>query len=403
MSPTTIITLSSSTDQIEKEAKKDVAAAFPDEASKEKAGQDLSKTLNDPEVKKRAYEDVKSLAKTIREIRAGFVKVAGDFVGFDAAEFKDKNGTVIQLGKKWRPYIQRFDDTLQYSLQQATEAVVMMKSTSFISTVLMTFLTLLHTAGINSVLGAVTPDLGSDLRVELESFMEQLKKKEGQAILVKGKFTQLADDVRIFMKEVDVALDKAEEAIKIDLEKAQNRLSDLKQQLEDLEAKIKALTIATVSEVVAGVGAAAVAIFTLNPVAIFASVGSFIAAIGTGIALAKAKKEKEKCQEEIVKVNKEIEYLQERQELLKKYRKSLEESKNTISEVSTKIETIANIWNTINLDMHALHTSLHENIADGRPITKFFIAKLGVAKDIYSHLILLLETYVEEVRAVNKN
>ena len=66
----------------------------------------------------------------------------------------------------------------------------------------------------------------------------------------------------------------------------------------------------------------------------------------------------------------------------------------------------------INLDMHALKSDLSRNVDPEAEITKvcisskgasqltcaqFFLAKLQVSKDIYKHLTLLLETYVEQV------
>ena len=122
-------------------------AALADEKTQLQAGQAISAALNSAELKQNAYEDVKELAKTIREIRAGMMKVSGDFIGFDSANFVDINGQPIKLGPKWAPHIkvcvasciksltiadrshaQLFDETLQYSLEQATQSVVMMQS-----------------------------------------------------------------------------------------------------------------------------------------------------------------------------------------------------------------------------------------------------------------------------------
>lgn len=91
--------------QIIQDAKNDLNTAFPSDNDKLNAGNKLIEALNNPEVKKKAYDDVKTLATTIRNIRKGFIDVAGTLVGFDGAAFKDKNGVVIKLGPKWSPYI----------------------------------------------------------------------------------------------------------------------------------------------------------------------------------------------------------------------------------------------------------------------------------------------------------
>jgi len=369
-------------DNAMKDARREVQAALTSDSDKEAAGKAFSEALQDEGVKKQAYEDVKKLAETIRGIREGFIKVRGDLVGFDAAEFKDKNGQVIKLGPKWQPHIQMFDDTLQFSLEQATESVVMMKS-------------------IYHVLGDVTPELGPDLKIELEHFMTQLDKKEDDAHLVKDKFQELADNVKLFSSEIDAALDSAMEAIKQDLQRAKDRLKDLENQLRDLESKIKSLGIATITEVATGGAAAVAACITLNPVAIGTALVSLFGAIGTAIALKKAIDDRNTCLGNIDSVNREIVRLNERAELLKKYRESLEGTKTIVGDISEQIAVIGNIWQTINLDMHGLHTDLVNNMSPGAPITGFFFAKIKVAKEIYKHLTLLLETYVEQVRATN--
>lgn len=64
--------------------------------------------INNPEVRKRAYDDVNVLATTIRRARAGFVKVRDDLVTFDSGNHKDTNGKHIQLGIEWQLYIEVF-------------------------------------------------------------------------------------------------------------------------------------------------------------------------------------------------------------------------------------------------------------------------------------------------------
>lgn len=97
---TTVTTLASLA-KAREEAKQRVATALPDDQSKAKAADDLVDKLNSPEVKKRAYETVKSLAQTIGSIRTGFMSVADALVTFDSKNFKDKDANVLSLGKAW--------------------------------------------------------------------------------------------------------------------------------------------------------------------------------------------------------------------------------------------------------------------------------------------------------------
>ena len=52
-------------------------------------------------------------------------------------------------------------------------------------------------------------------------------------MLVKNKWTALADKVHLFSAVIDAALDKAEAAIKADLERAKQRLEDYKKELKE--------------------------------------------------------------------------------------------------------------------------------------------------------------------------
>lgn len=99
------VDLNKTPEQIKEDATKDVQAALLDGESNEKARNAVIEALKDPEAQKKAYEDVKALATTIRDIRAGFIEVAGDLIGFDSVEFKDVNGNIIKLGSQWAPHI----------------------------------------------------------------------------------------------------------------------------------------------------------------------------------------------------------------------------------------------------------------------------------------------------------
>jgi hypothetical protein len=102
---TTVTTLAS-LDQAREEAKQRVATALPDDQSKAKAADDLVNKLNSPEVKKQAYQTVKSLAQTIRNIRTGFISVADALVTFDSKNFEDQFGNVLSLGGGWTTLIE---------------------------------------------------------------------------------------------------------------------------------------------------------------------------------------------------------------------------------------------------------------------------------------------------------
>ena len=106
MSNTATVTLDVSAEQILKNATEDVRVALPDEAARAQAARALSAALNDPEVKKKAYEDIRELAAKVLSVNNSMIAVAGDLVGFDNAKFKDVNGNVIILRPKWQPYIE---------------------------------------------------------------------------------------------------------------------------------------------------------------------------------------------------------------------------------------------------------------------------------------------------------
>jgi hypothetical protein len=79
-----------------------VYAALSTDTKKEAAAIAFSASLNSEEVKKRAYEDVKELAQTVRGIRAMFGNIDVTLVSFDNKKFKDKDGKELQLSPEWR-------------------------------------------------------------------------------------------------------------------------------------------------------------------------------------------------------------------------------------------------------------------------------------------------------------
>lgn len=98
------VTLTALSSQIQHEVQEDFAKSYLDNASKEKAAEDMYKAMSNPEVKRQAQKDVEQLAETLRSIRKGFLKVAEDLIGFDSAGFRDKKNARIQLGELWETY-----------------------------------------------------------------------------------------------------------------------------------------------------------------------------------------------------------------------------------------------------------------------------------------------------------
>ncbi|KAJ7037044.1 hypothetical protein C8F04DRAFT_1093418 [Mycena alexandri] len=371
---TTTVTLT----QAREQARQQVAAALPNDQSKTKAGDDLVKKLNSPEVKKQAYESVKTLAQTIRNIRGGFISVADALVAFDAKNFKDKDNNVLSLGKEWSPLIKEFDVTLQFSLEQATDAVVLMKT-------------------VTAVLGDVTEADGKDLALELNQFMKQLGAKEAGALEMKNRFQQLADDVILFNAKIDVALEKAEAKIKMDLESAKARLSALEKELESWNQKLNVGAGEIISAIAVGAAEVAKSLFTLDFAGMMGAINSVANAVSHDAEL----KKRSECEQSIAVVNGEIKELLARDQDLATFRTRLADSKKVVASVQAQILIIVDIWKTINLDIHSLDQALSAQLKDNPVITKFFLKKLVVAKEIYAHLTLLLETYVEQTNAAN--
>lgn len=110
------------------------------DSARDEHHQVVSNALDNPEVKKRAYEDVKDLAENIRQIRTLFKQVDDDLTKFDGENFNDKDGKAIQLQTSWTPNIevrtllrahhqlltrfvwQRFETDLQATYEIAAES-----------------------------------------------------------------------------------------------------------------------------------------------------------------------------------------------------------------------------------------------------------------------------------------
>lgn len=136
-------------------------------------------------------------------------------------------------------------------------------------------------------------------------------------------------------------------------------------------------------------------------------------------------------QGEIDKTNREINDLYERSELLKKHRGNFEGIDSDLRDITPKMGVIGDIWQTVSqfhsvnqfkADMsladppgYASHLQSPGEVRSGdeqgilslmscMPIVKltpkqFFLTQLTLCKDLYRHLIFLLEMYVEQVRS----
>ncbi|KAJ7731391.1 hypothetical protein B0H16DRAFT_1583790 [Mycena metata] len=268
------------------EAREHVANALPDEQSKINAGNTLLENLH-ATVKKQADENARSLARTISNIRTGFMTVAGTLVLFDANHYEDTDGNVLSLGsegellftinldvhslhqalsgqlennqsitklnvaqeiyghltylletyikqvnelntqeakksvaqiirnirtgfiiadtliphqdsnvlllrEEWTRLIKEFEKTLQFSFEQATDAVYLMKT-------------------VQTVLGDVAEADGKDLAVELREFIKQLGPKDADVPNMKTTFEKLAEDVLLFRASIYVVLAKEDD------------------------------------------------------------------------------------------------------------------------------------------------------------------------------------------------
>lgn len=64
----------------------------------------VERALSSPEFAAQVTTDIRNLAQTVKDIRAGFRAVADDLVGFDNEEYKDKDGEVLRLRPRWVGY-----------------------------------------------------------------------------------------------------------------------------------------------------------------------------------------------------------------------------------------------------------------------------------------------------------
>ncbi|KAJ7730314.1 hypothetical protein B0H16DRAFT_1733831 [Mycena metata] len=373
MSTTETTTL---TAQAREDVKQKIATALPDDEAKAKAGDDLSNHLKSPEVKKQAYESVKSLATTIHDIRKGFISVKAALIVFDDKNYKGKDGNVLKLGPHWEPMIKKFDETLNFSLKQAKEAATFMRT-------------------VTAVLGDVAPADGAQLAIELKQFMSGLPAREENALVVNKKFQELADDVILFNAKIDIALEQAEANIKVALESARKRLDDLNKELAVWMEKLNVGTTEMISEIAVGALQAVKSIYTLDFAGIMGAVDSVINIFSHEAET----KKKEELEQSIAAVNQEISELLARDQDLGTFRTRLEESKKVVTSISEQILVIVDIWKTIHLDLYSLDVALSSQVKG--ELTKFFLKKLIVAKEIYQHLTILLETYVEQTNAAN--
>ncbi|KZT00977.1 uncharacterized protein LAESUDRAFT_499830 [Laetiporus sulphureus 93-53] len=253
---------------------------------------------HDPKTTKttKAYEDVSVLSQTIRNVRANCLRIARDVIAFDSAEIRNTGGAVIQLGKEWQQYMKVFDDAVQYSQAQAVQVLVIMRNMS-------------------SVFGEVEQGDRNDLRLELESFISQMKDKQDDVAGVVMRFNELDGISSMVRRVVQNFLDGD----------IGNPCQNISSNASRYEGRI-------------------------------------------------------------------------RRHEMKKFRQDLGETKAAIADISFKTNFIVNIWQTINSDMRAIYTNVRPKSEGNHMFTKLVVKKLS---DANNHLVWFLETYVEQVRAVD--
>ncbi|KZT05996.1 uncharacterized protein LAESUDRAFT_726569 [Laetiporus sulphureus 93-53] len=357
-------------------------SGLQNDATAKKAGDAFNAVLGNPEVTKRAYEEIKTLANTIRTVRGSFQTISIALGTFDFFRFRDENGRVVQLGGKWKELSTHFEKALHASVEVAPGAVVMMNK-------------------VKDILGGAAGAKRGDLKARLQAFMRELKVKEAEALDMKNHFQDLADRIRIFWSEVELALaiplvDAARKAL---LNAINARLHELSRQLIDLQQKLNALQVVALSKVAIGGAGAAMAILALCPSAFTAAMESAFRSGEIGNIIADAQKQKQILEAEIATTIAKMGAAYTEQVILQIYQQVLQNPKRYIDEVAVKVEAVVNIWQTINLDMHALYTDLELNVDDNAPVTAFLIAKMTVAKEMYGKLAWLLDTYVEALKS----
>ncbi|KZT00976.1 uncharacterized protein LAESUDRAFT_717778 [Laetiporus sulphureus 93-53] len=358
----TVSSLSPQWNRIQQDAKLDVQTALPDDDSKQEAANVIDKALSQED----DFKDIKRLADTIRDIRAGFMEVAGDLARRNVIRSDQK---LSQLSDEWQKYIQRFDEIVQNSLTQATDAVVILKN-------------------LCAVFNIVNEGDGEELRQELEDLIETVKEKETKALSFNTDFSVIADKVHIFSERLDAALGHTEERTANVLERERAHLDELRNKLSALNDRLHALAIEVVTAVAGGVGAAVTAIFTLSPSVLISAVGSILWAVPNCVSIYEVRNEREALLKDIALSEQQIKELDGRHHLL-----------DTVENVSVKIKIIANIWQTIRLDLHDIHETLGPSVRKGARLNKFFMGKLKNAQKVYNRLLGLLRTLIRELHS----
>ncbi|KAL1948606.1 hypothetical protein VTO73DRAFT_10412 [Trametes versicolor] len=231
-----------------------------------------------------------------------------------------------------------------------------------------------------------------DIKIELEGFMKELESKEEVALQTQNSFKTLAEDVRLFSVVLEESLQRAGAQLTSELTATRARLSELNERLDAAYSKMRGMGIACVSCHAAGAIGAVIALFTLNPFVAVAAVGSIIGGIGTGGEYLSAKEEAEKIDKDIKNCKNDLDELLDKEQFLREYQRSLGATQEDISALADKIDVISNIWRSLKVDMQKLHEELKLVLA-GTVVTRRFLKKLQVAREVYTILAKLLEEY----------
>ncbi|KAI0760794.1 hypothetical protein C8Q74DRAFT_1221333 [Fomes fomentarius] len=217
--------------------------------------------LGSPAIEDTIAREVNDLNHTVNE----------DVKRFDARRFSDKEGNTLKLHPRWQALYDTFNRLMNKSYEDATAATAFMKGDSY-------------TAVISD---DVAPSEYPDLKIELREFMKKLELKDGMAMQTQGAFAKLADNVRLFVVDIDESLFKAENGVITELDRLRSRIEALQAELAKIRNKMKRVGIKCLSSFAIGVAAIGACIVSLSPDAIFLALTSMITAIQSGVEVYK--------------------------------------------------------------------------------------------------------------------
>ncbi|OSD04905.1 hypothetical protein PYCCODRAFT_1465854 [Trametes coccinea BRFM310] len=333
-----------------------------------------SKGVNDT-----ALNSIRNLSKNVKEINEMFIKIAQGFVEFDNARFLDLQGNVLRLGDQWSAFHRRFQTLIDKSFDNASAASAFMKQYTEV------------------LLTDVPADARQELRVELGNFVKQLKQKADDALLAKGDFARLAEDMKIFTKVLEETLKKANTRVAADLQQVRDRIGTLTGQLKEVTEKIHKMSEACMSCFGAGASSVGGVFAWLSPKSIWAAITEVFTHEQENLRkeLENAKGEETRLKSELLEAEVRLAELVAKEQLLAKYMGSLEGTKKDIEGLAGKIDAIAHIWQCLRADMVSLDTQLDSAVDPTAPLTFLFMKKIKVTRALYVKIAFMLEMYAK--------